>query len=53
MNKDIRRILKQIAIQQDDDFRGLHDYKMTLNELYYELYLLVDEHTNYNSYGDE
>jgi len=53
MNKEVKQILKQIAIQQDDDFRGLHDYEKTLNELYYELYLIIDANINYYSQGEE
>jgi hypothetical protein len=46
MNETVRRLLKQIAIQQDDEFG---DYDQSLNELYYELYLEIDLQFNFYS----
>jgi len=46
MNKEVRELLKQIAIQQDDDYG---DYNKSLNELYYDLYLEVDAVINFYS----
>lgn len=42
MNKEIREIVKQINIQCDDDW-GLTDYDKTINELTFDLFILIDD----------
>lgn len=44
MNKEVRELLKQIAIQQDNEYE---EYDKSLNELYYDLYLEIDAGVNY------